>query len=177
LESKERKTLKKIQNGDFKAFEITYKKYFNSLCQFSLSITGNPFQCEDAVQEVFTKFWIHRRTITIKHSIKAYLFKAVYNQTIDLQKQSIKLITKIDLQDIADELLIYENEQITKDKLILELEQRIENLPPRCSEIYKLAKIHKLKYTEIARKLNISVKTIDAQIARANKIIRSQLEL
>ncbi|MFT3749717.1 MAG: sigma-70 family RNA polymerase sigma factor [Agriterribacter sp.] len=55
------------------------------------------------------------------------------------------------------------------------IHQAVENLPPKCRLIFKLVREDGLKYKEIAQVLNISVKTIDAQMAIAAKKITQSL--
>jgi RNA polymerase sigma-70 factor (ECF subfamily) len=51
----------------------------------------------------------------------------------------------------------------------------INELPPRCKLVYKLAKEDKLPYKDISAILNISVKTVDNQLATALKRIASAI--
>ena len=62
-------------------------------------------------------------------------------------------------------------------ELIKKIEIAIDQLPPQCKIIFKLAKEDRLKYKEIAQLLAISVKTIDNQLSTALKKITSVLNL
>ena len=52
----------------------------------------------------------------------------------------------------------------------------IEELPDQCKSIFKLSRINGLKNQEIADKLDISVRTVETQIYRALKILKSRLK-
>ena len=56
-----------------------------------------------------------------------------------------------------------------------EIKAAIDSLPERCREIFLLSRFEELKYNEIAKKLNISVKTVEAQMSKALKILREKL--
>ena len=60
---------------------------------------------------------------------------------------------------------------------IKQIENAIDQLPPQCKIIFKLAKEDKLKYKEIAQLLAISIKTIDNQLSSALKKIATVLQL
>lgn len=52
----------------------------------------------------------------------------------------------------------------------------IEALPPKCKEVFVLSKYEHLKYSQIAKKLNISIKTVEAQMGRAFSLIRKEFK-
>ena len=47
------------------------------------------------------------------------------------------------------------------------------SLPPKCKEVFLLAKLKGMKYREIAEKLNLSEKTIENQMTRAIRLLRT----
>ena len=51
--------------------------------------------------------------------------------------------------------------------MVLKIKMAINTLPNRCRLIFKLTKEDGLKYKEVAELLNISVKTVEAQMAIA----------
>ena len=62
----------------------------------------------------------------------------------------------------------------------LELQQRIyeviETLPSKCRRIFKMNRLEGLKNEEIAITLNLSKRTVETQISKALKILRSKLD-
>jgi len=63
----------------------------------------------------------------------------------------------------------------TKNELSDLIESAIEDLPPRCREIFWMSRYENLKIAEIAEKLNISKRTVETQISKALKILRIKL--
>jgi RNA polymerase sigma-70 factor (ECF subfamily) len=51
----------------------------------------------------------------------------------------------------------------------------IDGLPDRCREVFELSRMHGLKYSEIAVTLGISIKTVEAQMGKALKVLREEL--
>ena len=70
---------------------------------------------------------------------------------------------------VSDQLVIQKEDQIRNINLI------IDSLPNRCKQIFLMSKIEGLKYKEISHNLRISVKTVEVQISKALKILRSKL--
>jgi RNA polymerase sigma-70 factor (ECF subfamily) len=60
-------------------------------------------------------------------------------------------------------------------EMILQLEEGIESLPQKRREIFRLSREDGLKYREIAEKLKISVKTVEAQMGLALKSLRGKI--
>ena len=106
-------------------------------------------------------------------NIKAYLYKSTYNTSLNYldEMKKKKAISLDDLEvDLGVDVICPETELINKE-LKSVIEQAIEDLPPRCKMIYKLAKVEQMKYKEIGELLDISVKTINHQLSIALKKI------
>ena len=68
--------LKKIKEGDIKAFESIFRLYYTPLCLYATSITGELEVAEEIVQDLFYVFWKERESLPILRSIKNYLYGA-----------------------------------------------------------------------------------------------------
>jgi RNA polymerase sigma-70 factor (ECF subfamily) len=152
--------------------------YASSLYQFSFSFIKNKSLAEEAVSDVFFKVWQNRSELVNIQNIKAYLFKSTYNTSLNYLDE-IKRKRAISLDDIEVDLNINficpETELINKE-LKEQINSAIEDLPPRCKLIYKMAKVEQMKYKEIADLLDISVKTINHQLSIALKKIGKVIE-
>jgi RNA polymerase sigma-70 factor (ECF subfamily) len=165
------------QFSDQKAFKQFFDLYANRLFEFAFSFLKSKQLAEEAVADVFFKVWLNRETLPSIENIKAYLFKATYNTTLNYLDEE-KRRKAIGLNDIKVDLgvdhICPETELMTKE-LKGQIDQAIESLPPRCKLIYKLAKVEQMKYKEIASLLDISVKTIDHQLSIAIKKIGEKI--
>ena len=166
--------LARISEGnDEKAFKQLFDLYAGRLFQFSKSFLKNKSLAEEVVSDVFFKVWLHRTSLTNRSNIKAYLFKATYNTTLNYL-DDVKRKKAVSLDDIEVDLgidrICPETDLINRELKSI-IEKAIESLPPRCKLIYKMAKVEQMKYKEIAEVLDISVKTIDHQLTIAIKKI------
>lgn len=55
------------------------------------------------------------------------------------------------------------------------LDTILQEMPPKCREVFTMSKLQKLKYKEIALHLNISEKTVESHMGKAIKIIRTYM--
>jgi len=175
--------LKKISGKpDEKAFKELFDRYAFRLVRFANTFLNHHELSEEAVSDVFFKLWVHRETLVQLENFEAYLFKAVRNTALNYleheRRQKSECLDDLNVDVIVDRISP-EISMITEE-LRLAVEKAMNDLPPRCKLIYNLAKVEKMRYKEIADVLNISVKTIDHQVAIAIKkiaeVIRDHLD-
>jgi RNA polymerase sigma-70 factor (ECF subfamily) len=173
----------KIKSGDKSALEYCYKKYFKGLYYYSKGIVNDSSVSNDIVQECFLKIWENKESIIIQTSLSSYLYKMVYNYSLNHLKHQLivekqKNIQKIQL-NYATVFSSITNENGQSILIAKEFSKRIddaiENLPEKCKQIFKLSRYEGLKNTEIAEKLNVSLNTVQKQISIALSKLRKQL--
>lgn len=163
-----------IKVSDKESFNLLFEVYYEKLCNYAASIMLNHDNAEDIVQDLFATIWIERKTLAIKTSLNSYLYRAVYNASLDYLKH--------DKVKDRYQKMNTENAQVTYDQsiefmeLVNNLEKSIERLPDQCKTIFRLSRFENLKYREIADKLNISENTVDTQIRRALKKLKEDLK-
>lgn len=169
--------IEKLKNGDDIAYKILYEKYYQWLCNYVFKLCENKKLSEDIVQDMLMKFYVKRRKINIKTSLKNYLFTSCHNQFLQhLRKNKIKFddLDAIKWEVIATSVNPQENPE--EDKL-MQLHQLIDELPPRCKEIFLKSKLEQIKYKDIAAELDISIKTVENQMSKALKHLRKHANL
>lgn len=167
----------RIKSGDLKAFEILFREYYNPLCHFALGFLDDQDTAEEIVQDFFYHFWENRHRIQIYRSLKAYLFGSVKNSSIKyLERQAIR-------RRYADRILTENNNllltgietEFEARELKSEIDKALETLPERSREIFRMNRFEGLKYKEIALKLSVSVKTVEADMTRTLKVLRERI--
>ena len=169
--------LKIAENNDDHAFGQLYMSYIHNLQQFANSIIKNHELAEEIVSDVFLKIWQNRANLPRIENFKLYLYISTRNTALNyLSRHFRKEIVSLDEMSLNIPTVSYnpENLMITSE-VVKKIEFAIQNLPLRCRLIFKLAKEDGLKYNDIAKLLNISVKTIDNQMAIALKKISSAI--
>lgn len=163
------------ENNDQTAFNELFKKYFNALVSFSSSILKDQFLAEEVVEDVFIKLWHNRRTLVAIKNFSHYIYTATKYSSIN----AIKNKSAIFIEDIEDVFtLTYrspENALISNENII-EINNAINSLPPKCRLIFRLIKEEGLKYAEVAQLLQISVKTVESQMTIAMKRLSNLLK-
>jgi len=164
--------IKKLKNGDKKAFEVILEHYKNYLYLFIRKALPSEEDPEGIVQEVFINLWINRSHLDENKPIKPWLFAITKNQIYDhLRKiyskrkylDSLLLDYSANPGSTVNDVEYWEFEHYLSDK--------INHLPERRRKIFKLSKLEGKTYREIASLLKISENTVDMQMRSANSFI------
>jgi RNA polymerase sigma-70 factor (ECF subfamily) len=166
----------KIISGDKKAFETLFNEYYDRLAYFAFQYLKDKENAEDVVQELFAKLWINRQQLSVETSINSYLYGAVRNACLNqLKHQKVKEahIASGIFPVVSDNFI---SNQIDANELEKLIQSCIIDLPPERRKIFLLSREQGLKYQEIAEKLGVSVKTVEAQMGKALRFFRERLK-
>lgn len=167
--------LNELQKGNERAFDAIFKQYYKPLCQFSYSFIKDQDTAENLVQEVFVKLWEKRESMTNIDNLLSYLMGMVRNQSIDFLRKE-KTNSKIYNQLRPENSENTTEEQISKNEFEEKLLKSILNLPERCRTAIEMSRFDGFSNKEIAQKMEISVKGVEALIGRSLKLLRSELQ-
>lgn len=158
-------------------FEQLFKKYFRELHAYAFSLLKDWDVAEEIVQGMFLKLWERNEVVQVRTSIKSYLYKSVYHDSLNYlrgQKVQLKYQTttaysmKNHIDDAAGKLTMGELEQ--------HLQRALSKLPEKCRAIFHLSRFEELKYQEIASQLEISIKTVETHMGKALRILRKEMK-
>lgn len=171
------KTETNIKKLDKATFEKLFREYFIPLTAFVKKYVGDIDTAKEIVHDVFVNLWSKRDSIDIEKSVKSYLYTSGYNRSLNYIRDSKKFDSNVKSEDIS-----IQGSEWNFDNNIeaLELEGKINQilalLPEKCKQIFLMSRFEGLKYGEIAEKLDISVKTVEAQMSKALKVLRENLK-
>lgn len=166
-----------LNKGKVDAFEQIYQSYWSELYSYAYNILRDKAVCEEIVQEIFFSLWNKRREIQITHSIRAYLFTAVKFQTLNYIK-SEKVKRNYAASYGAFKKILFDNsneENIHLADLKNLVENEVSKLPEKCQQIFRMSRNEHHSIKNIADLLNISHKTVENQLSKALKQLRSSL--
>jgi len=160
-----------------KLLESIFKENFHELVFFSLRIVNDYDQAQDIVQNVFIKLWQNQDKIKHISKLKPYVFKAVKNSSLNFLRDK-KLTDKniVDIQDTKIEYHEGDEQELDTAEMLRIVHETVDKLPEKWREAFILSKYESLKYNEIAKKMDISDKTVEKYIAKALTFLRKELK-
>ena len=132
---------------------------------------------DDVVQESYLRVWRTRLTQPV-HSARAFLFKVARHCALDLVRRAA--IAPVEAVGDLERLPVIDDERdviaaVSKQEKIRLLAAAIDRLPPRCREIVVLRKLECIPQKQVATRLGLSEKTVEAQVARGEVLCERYL--
>lgn len=135
---------------------------------FALRIVGDADMAEDIVATTFANVWQKINEGLEIDNFKAYLYQAVRNECLLYLRNKKETVGLENIQEVDEETM----DTAERDAKIW---KAIEDLPPKCREVFLLSKRDGLSNEEIAEKMGISIKTVKNQMTKAFSRLREAL--
>lgn len=161
-----------------RSYKELYTAMYDQLYKFAFAVLKSSQDAEEVVSDLFINLWIKRENFKLLERPKLYLFVGVKN--IALNKLKANKRNKLpDLDQWSanlDSVFFNPEELAISAELTRRIMTAINLLPPKCKIIFKLVKEDGLKYAEVAQLLEVSIKTVESQMAIALRRVRACLE-
>lgn len=166
-----------LKQGNREVFDQIFRCYYTSLAHYCMKFVSDKDKSEEIVQDVFVKLWLKHETVVINNSLKSYLFKATQNLAFNYIRNAKHTIILQDAdifsaEGTSDDPSISLEENDLKDKI----QKIIQLMPTKRREVFLLSRTNGLRNAEIARRLNISVKTVETHMSKALNQLRKALQ-
>ncbi len=171
-----------LLNDDRNSFKEIFQKYFQPLFNLGFQYLEDEDEAKEVVQEAFVKLWAIRNEIEFDSNLRNFLFTLVKNNCLNILKRKqilLKHHEKIKWMEMH-----YQYESLTRigddylefNELKEKIDLAIQRLPVHCRVVFEMSRFEDLKNREIAEKLGITQKTVEAHLTKALKILRNDLK-
>lgn len=156
-----------------KKFEEIFHEHYEALCNYAARLVRDDDMAEEIVQDLFVQFLESKSLENVEH-VDRFLIRSVKFKCIDfLRRQAnARVITVNHAVESQQASVEVESEEETEALF----HYLVAKLPPKTREVFLLVRQSGLTYQEAAEKLEISVKTVEAQMSRALDKMRSALK-
>lgn len=164
-----------VASGNEFAFRKLFNLYHHRLGTYIFRITDSMEMAEEVVQDVFLKIWIKREALSQVENFNAYLFVISKNHALNcLRKQAKEWLLKKEWDNYIDTTVSVEDSEISKYYSLLD--EAIDQLPPQQQKIFLLSRHERLKYTEIADRVDLSKETVKKYLQIATHSIKAYMQ-
>ncbi|HNP95441.1 MAG TPA: RNA polymerase sigma-70 factor [Cyclobacteriaceae bacterium] len=161
-----------MNSGHQSQFEKLFRELFAPLCGFSMKYVHDLDEAKNLVHEAFIALWEKYETLPMDTNFRSYLYTAVRNKSLNYLRDRKLHLSVSAVENHATDTA---SGKLMSDELEREIALAINSLPERCRVIFEMSRFEELKYAEIADKLGISIKTVEAQMSKALSILRKHL--
>jgi RNA polymerase sigma-70 factor (family 1) len=165
-----------FKNNAHEGFTLLFRRYHSVLCNHAVRFVWSKDIAQDIVSEVFYQFWKNKQFENINTSFRSYLFRAVRNGCYNYISRELKNSVSLDEVENSTFNIQTPDQIIEFDELQYKIENIITQLPPQCKKVFLMNRFDGKKYAEIASELNISQKTVEMHLTKANKALRAFLK-
>lgn len=167
--------LGRISKGDQDAFRLFFDSQYPKVNRFVSYLIRKGEVKEEVISDVFLSVWQQREKMTVIVNLDAYLYTLTRNKALDYIRQSAipVAVEQLSVGFISGDGSPEDN--LMNKELDEKIRESIESLPEKCKLVFLMAKEQGLKYREIAEILQISEKTVNAQMVIALKKMNTAL--
>jgi RNA polymerase sigma-70 factor, ECF subfamily len=167
--------LQRLRSGAEDAFDAIFRTHYAPLVGLAESLVRERAIAEEVVQEVMLELWRRRETLFVEESLRAYLFRATRNRALNhLRHERVERRGEPYARGETATPAVGA-QRIVEREIDAALKDAVQDLPERCRQVFELSRAHGLRYAEIATTLGISVKTVEAQMGKALRILRDRM--
>ena len=163
-------------------YRALFRRYYANLLFYATRIVGED-EAEDVVQDVFVELWRRKETMKVGEQIQAFLYRAVYTRALNVLKhrEIVNSYEAVALEVHKKRIEFYQPDsndvvkRIEDSELRRKLSEAINELPDKCRMVFKLSYLHDMKNKDIAETMGISLRTVEAHMYKALKLLRDRL--
>jgi RNA polymerase sigma-70 factor (ECF subfamily) len=158
------------------AYKQLFIRYYSPLREYASRYIPDR-DSEELVQELMLYLWENRKSLVIESSLKAYLFTATKYRCLNMiRKQQYHRRVHGDLYEKVKERFD-DPDYYLMNNLEEQIQKAIDQLPENYRQTFTLSRMSYYTNMQIARKLGVSLKTVEYRITRSLKILRNKLKL
>jgi RNA polymerase sigma-70 factor (family 1) len=172
----EKELLRRLRLSDDEAFTEIYNLYWKRLFIVAAQKLQNLPEAEEIVQDIFLDLWKRREELNILQCLNSYLSVCVKYKVINvLARRSLQIRYNEEANLHADCSDLSTEENLRLDELKMQLLKETAKLPEKCRLVFQMSREEGYSQKQIAKKLNIAQKTVEAHLSKALRSLRTGL--
>lgn len=168
--------IEKMKAGDRESFNQVFRRYYSPMVRFCIRYVADSDLASEIVQDLFVKLWSNREKISFNTSFESYMLTSVRNSALTYINKE-RSHAEANLRVFSEESDNTDpSETLQSNNLEESYRKILKDMPEKRREVFLASRYDGLKYSEIAEKLGISQKTVEAQMSAAIKQLKDGLK-
>ena len=180
----DQKLVVRLKQDDLKSYEALFHRYYDLFLTFTKRVVrgGEHAAAEDIVQEVFMQLWLGRDRLDEHRSLYNLLFTMTKHRIYDhfRRRYNLEVLRRplSEFDAVSDEAESPESPEsgLEAEQLRQTIARTVAAMPPQRRTIFTLSRQENLSRQEIARRLGVSVRTVDKHLELALREIRLRVK-
>ena len=165
-----------VKLGDREAFNKLFRQFYAPLSRFCIRFVADEDVAAEVVQEFFVRLWTNHESLSINSSFNSYMMQSVRNLSLTFINKE-RSHAEANLSVYSEEGEAFDaSEELQGQNLEDAYRKIVAGMPEKRREVFMLSRFDGLKYVEIAEKLNLSQKTVEAHMSAAIKQLKEGLK-
>jgi RNA polymerase sigma-70 factor (ECF subfamily) len=165
-----------LRAGNRQVFEEIFNTWYDPLVRYCMQRLFNQEDAEEIVQDIFIKLWVRRKELNYSPSIKSYLYRTALNRIINFKEhQQVRNAHRTHVL-AASNYISDDSSSINAKEIQWLAAEAVNSMPKKRKMVYELSRRDGLNYAEIAEKMGVSVKTVEAHLTAALVQLRTHLK-
>jgi RNA polymerase sigma-70 factor (ECF subfamily) len=181
----EQRWLRLIRGGDVAAFEALYRAYHMRLRAFVANYVRSTEIADEVVQDLMCHLWEHRGALHVRGTVRSYLYLAARNRALNVAKHQ-QIVARVEKrwesttsEDVAipgmGQGMAPPDDRLRDREFAIAVSRAVAGLPDRARLAWGLRWQHQLAHAEIAVLMGISIKGVEALLARSLRALQQAL--
>ena len=170
----ESELLSRLRHGDEDAYSSIFREHYPGLVVSATRLLGERALGEEVAQDVMLELWRRRESLVLTGPLRAYLQQATRNRALNRLRQG-RTAQRGEVFVRGPSASPAADADAISGELRIAAERAIASLSAPQREVFQMNRERGLTYGEIAEQLGISVKSVEARMGRALKLLREQL--
>lgn len=162
--------------SDIQSFNCLFNEYYRRFVCFAIGYVHDEQIAEDIVSEAFTAFWENRERLSPTTKPQVYILTIIKNKCLNhLKHIQIREQVKKEINEHADWILSLKISTLEacdpsflfSDEIQKIIDDTLKKLPSKTRQIFILNRYQGFSYKEIAKRMNLSNKSIEFHISKA----------
>ncbi len=163
-----------LKDGDTKAFDHLYLKYYKLLYANAYFILRDEQAAKDIVQVFFVEVWEKQLFLSLEGDVKGYFYRSIQNRCLNEQRkqQSEQRRYEVFMRHQADDVV----EEQWFEPSPVNLQEALLTMPGQRREALQLVYLQDKKYSDAANTMGISINTLKTHLKIGLKVLREKLK-
>jgi len=178
----EKDLVKKLSGGDKVSFGILFNVYYKRLSSFAMYYLNDEESSKDVIQDVFSTVWERHEDLKEVRNLSSWLFSMTKHQCLKkidhlkVRQKHADYLKYRELEITHSALSDLDTSPLTFEAINNIVEETLKSLSPQARRIFEMSRFQNKKNREISEELDISIKTVEANITKSLKIFKKSLK-